>query len=35
MIGSRLHIAGNDWSLSANGVLIIPLGLGVRPSGRF
>lgn len=25
---SRAHIAGNGWSLSGNGVLIIPFGVG-------
>ena len=25
---SRAHLAGNGWSLSGNGVLIIPFGLG-------
>ena len=28
MIVSRLQIAGNGWSLSGNGALIIPFGLG-------
>jgi len=27
-IASRLHLAGNGWSLAGNGVLIIPFGLG-------